>query len=283
MENNKMAVAKKPEDIWTRTQIDTIRNTVAVGANDNELSMFLNIAAKYELDPFLREIWFANMGNRNTIMTGRDGYLKIANRDPNFDGMKSDVIHANDRFLKDGDDIKHAYNMQNRGAIVGAYAIVYRKDRTHPTFCYAPFSEYNKGGRGVWGQYPSAMIIKVAETMALKRAFSISGLVTEEEIGNGEAVRSSTIKKAGEVQQKNRLTELWQRFCAVLGVDEAKKAMNEITGKASSSEYTNDDIMKLAVELERLEKEKTAKEAESAVIEAEEIPQEAGNDESSND
>jgi len=270
----KLATAKKPEDIWTRAQVDTIRNTVAIGANDNELSMFLNIAAKYELDPFLREIWFANMGNRNTIMTGRDGYLKIANRDPNFDGMKSDVIHANDKFLKDGDDVKHAYNMQNRGAIVGAYAIVYRKDRTHPTFCYAPFAEYNKGGRGVWGQYPSAMIIKVAETMALKRAFSISGLVTEEEIGDGEAVKSSTVKKNGEIQQKNRLTELWQRFCAILGADEARSEMQKITGKTNSAEYTQDDIMKLAVELERLEKEKTAKEAESAVIEVEEIPTE---------
>ena len=86
MEGREIAV-KKPEDVWDSAQINTIKNTVAVGANDNELKMFLTIAARYELDPFLREIWFANMGNRNTIMTGRDGYLKIANRDPNFDGM----------------------------------------------------------------------------------------------------------------------------------------------------------------------------------------------------
>ncbi len=31
-------------------------------------------------------------------------------------------------------------------------------------------------------QYPSAMILKVAESMALKRAFSVSALVSREEM-----------------------------------------------------------------------------------------------------
>ena len=42
--------------------------------------------------------------------------------------------------------------------------------------------DYDRGA-GVWQQFPHAMIVKVAEAMALKRAFSISGLVTQEEIG----------------------------------------------------------------------------------------------------
>ena len=48
MDGKELAI-KSPQDIWTPDQINTIRNTVATGANDNELKMFLNIAAKYEL------------------------------------------------------------------------------------------------------------------------------------------------------------------------------------------------------------------------------------------
>ena len=40
-----------------------------------------------------------------------------------------------------------------------------------------------KGNSEVWRQYPHTMILKVAESMALKRAFSISGLVTDDELG----------------------------------------------------------------------------------------------------
>ncbi len=268
MEEKAIAV-KEPENIWTVDQINTIKNTVAVGANDSELKMFLNIAAKYELDPFLREIWFAGMGNRNTIITGRDGYLKIANRDPNFDGMKSDVVHAGDKFMKDGDDVKHAYNVQNRGPIVGAYAIVYRKDRKHPTYCFAPFNEYNKGVN-VWRQYPSAMIIKVAETMALKRAFSISGLVTEEEIGDGEAVKASTEQKNSELRRKDAIKQLWNGYVKICGND-ARLVMGEITGKSSSAEYTDEDIAKLAVKLDAMMEQQQDEKPDNTPIDVEEV------------
>ena len=277
MEEKAIAI-KEPENAWTLDQINTIKNTVAVGANDSELKMFLNIAAKYELDPFLREIWFANMGNRNTIMTGRDGYLKIANRDPNFDGMKSDVVHAGDKFMKDGDDVKHAYNMQNRGPIVGAYAIVYRKDRKHPTYCFAPFNEYNKGVN-VWRQYPSAMIVKVAETMALKRAFSISGLVTEEEIGDGEVVKESTEQKETELRRKEAIRNLWNGYVKICGND-ARLVMGEITGKNSSSEYTDEDIAKLAVKLDAMMEQQQDEKPANTPIDVEEVhAEEASNEE----
>ena len=254
-ENKELAV-KNPRDSWTVDQINTIKNTVAIGANDNELKMFLTIAAKYELDPFLREIWFANMGNRNVIMTGRDGYLKIANRDPNFDGMKSDVVHAGDKFIKEGDDVKHAYNMQNRGPIVGAYAIVYRKDRSHSIYCFAPFNEYNKGVN-IWRQYPSAMIAKVAETMALKRAFSISGLVTEEEIGDGEITKDSTVAKSIDMQRRDYIRYLWQEYMKICGND-AQAVMSEITGKSNSSDYTNEDLKVLSEHLESMKAQNAA-------------------------
>ena len=260
MEVKEVAVAQNPKDAWTPEQVNTIRNTVAPKASDDELKMFLSIATTYGLDPFLREIWCVDMNGRNVITTGRDGYLKIANRNPNFDGMVSDVVHAGDRFMKEGDNIKHVYTVSNRGPIVGAYALVYRKDRAHSSYFFAPFSEYNKGFNA-WKQYPSAMIQKVAESMALKRAFSISGLVTEEEIGNND---NNTQQQAQPTPEELRHQELmkakkflWNRYLHVCDNQQnhAINAMKKIVGDKPSADFTDEDIEALLKDLDKRETE----------------------------
>ena len=271
MENRELAV-QDPSTVWTPEQVDTFRNTVAYGANDRDLKMYLSLAAKYDLDPFAREIWCIKMGGRTVITTSRDGYLKIANRNPNYDGMTSDVVHAGDKFMKQGNEIHHAYTLGNRGAIVGAYAMVYRKDRNTPSYFFAPFNEYNKGG-GVWAQYPSAMIVKVAESMALKRAFSISGLTTEEEVGNGDKERPQAQAQQqppqprsefSDYERRNQLRDLWTRYLAVCDnqPEHAKNAMMKITGKNSfnSADYTDEDIKALHEDVVKREDEQAARE-----------------------
>ncbi len=64
---------------------------------------------------------------------------------------------------------------------MGAWARVHRTGRV-PTFFYAPFESYKRSNK-VWSQYPDAMILKVAESMGLRKAFSITGLVPEDEVG----------------------------------------------------------------------------------------------------
>jgi len=165
---------------FSSKEIETIRRTVAEKANDDEFRMFMHIAKSYGLDPFNGEIFFWKMNGKPTIMTSRDGYLKIADSHPAYDGLVSDVVRANDVFKRERDNINHEYGA-DRGDIIGAYALVYRKDRRYPVYAFASFKEYNAGTR-VWAKYPSAMILKVAESMALKRAFTVSGLVSREEM-----------------------------------------------------------------------------------------------------
>jgi phage recombination protein Bet len=168
---------------FTPEQKQLIKNTVARGTTDDELQLFLHVCQRYNLDPFLKEAWCIkrNQNSPALIMTARDGYLKIANENPAFNGLQSDVVREGDTFGRKADgSYEHTYGRERKG-ILGAYALVYRKDRSIPAYFFAPFSEY-KGNSPIWSTYPTAMIIKVAESMALKRAFSISGLVTQEEI-----------------------------------------------------------------------------------------------------
>ena len=174
---------------FTDEQISLLKRTVAKGATDDEFNLFMHLADKYALDPFAKEIWFIKRGGVPTIFTSRDGYLKIADSNHNYDGMISEYVCKNDILTKSPDGTySHQFGSPERGPIVGAYAVVFRKDRKIPSSQYAPFDEYNSGSNPVWRSNPSSMIKKVAEVMSLKRAFKISGLVTQEEIAQEHAV-----------------------------------------------------------------------------------------------
>lgn len=198
---------KKELQAVSEEQLELIKRTVAKGATNDELSMFMHLAKKYDLDPFAKEIWFIKrvkkikVGNdwdyprlpngeidysncdAPIIMTSRDGYLKIAQRDENYEGLQSFVVREGDEFSIDAvnNTFNHKFNGSKRGKILGAWAICKRKGRDHQ-LAFIEFDEYNDSNSPIWKKYPSAMIQKVAEAFVLKRQFGISGLTTKEEM-----------------------------------------------------------------------------------------------------
>jgi phage recombination protein Bet len=225
---------KKKELItFTEEELETLRRTVAGDASSDEFKMFIYLAKNYGLDPFNKEIFFWKKDGKPTIMTSRDGYLKIADRHPQYDGLVSDVVRENDIFRRDIEGIDHQYGTE-RGGIIGAYALVFRSDRRFPVYIFAPFDEYQADTK-VWKQYLSAMILKVAESMALKRAFSVSGLVSKEEMAvqqqsdyNFEDVPFSQVKgkkDKGEDQKDETL-----KNDQVNSLTERERVIKEIVG-----------------------------------------------------
>lgn len=256
---NAIATTETAAAAWTPEQVNTIRNTVAKGATQDELSMYLHLASTYGLDPFAKEIWFIKMDrNSPTIFTSRDGYLKIANNNPHFRGMVSDVRYENDHFQKTPDGrVEHTYAAKDRGAIVGGYALVFRDDRDVPMYCYAPFRDYCKNNQ-TWRTYPHAMIQKVAEAMTLKRAFSISGMVTREELDMEEPAPAPTQKRQQrpkvdltQTTPQNQKEVLYQGYLEVCGgnKEHAKNAMLKITEGRGSKEWTDEDLIALGFDL----------------------------------
>ncbi|MDZ4839182.1 MAG: RecT family recombinase [Bacteroidota bacterium] len=162
-----------------------IKNVVAPNSTLEECALLIHLASKYNLDPLTGEIYILRQRTgKVNFYTSRDGYLKIANSHPAFDGIQADVVRQGDVVKHNNDgSISHTYGA-NRGAILGAYALAYRTDRKYPAYCFADYSEYNRLEQNTWRKYPTAMIQKVAEIMALKRAFSITGLVSKEEMGD---------------------------------------------------------------------------------------------------
>jgi len=182
---------------FTDEEKELLRKTAAKKASDDEFKVFIHVAETYGLNPFLGQIFYWKDQKGNSVyMCSRDGYLTLAARNKAFDGLVSDVVRTNDEFKRTTTGIDHKYG-SDRGDIVGAYALVYRKDRKYPVYVFAPFEEYN-GYNSVWNRYPSAMILKVAESMSLKRAFSVSGLVSQEEMNIQRLEDKEEKKKSGQ-------------------------------------------------------------------------------------
>ena len=205
--SNEIAVKEKSALSWNKSQIDLIKRTVAKGSTNDEFNMFMYLAKTYQLDPMTKEIWFIKYNEKAVpiIMTSRDGYLAIANRNSHYKGLISDVVHENDEFEKLTEEVKHKYGCKDRGKIIGAYALGYRDDREYPVYVYAHFDEYFKKNSSIWTQYGSAMILKCAEAMMFKRLFSISGLVTKEEIAIEKD--DGTIDMPFEPQREGQVTK----------------------------------------------------------------------------
>ena len=186
------ALTKPARFAFDPDQIATIKRTVAKDCTDSEFQMFMEVLGRHGLDPFVGQIYAAKMPARDgqpggvAIIVSRDGLLAIANREPSFNGMDGDVVRAGDRFTSkfvNGERmIEHIAEggTEHRGAIIGAWAMVHREGR-RPTYFFAPFDSYKTNNK-TWSKYPDAMILKVAESMALRKAFSITGVVGEGEM-----------------------------------------------------------------------------------------------------
>jgi len=190
-------------------EIELVKSYVARGASDDELAVYLHQASRLGLDPMAREIWCVKMLDYKTgepktdkygneypaqIMVGRDGFLAIAERSGEFDGLVSGVVKANDEFEFGLEKPVHKFGRDEkglRGPIVGAYAYVYRKDRAYPFRVFAEWTEHGLPktrdadgnlvtGKTPWKDTPSLMIKKVAESNALRLAFRVSGVVAAE-------------------------------------------------------------------------------------------------------
>lgn len=171
-------------------EIAIVKNNIAKGINDMELTYFLQVCKTMELNPFNKEVWcYKDKQGNLLIFSGRDGFLAKAQKNVLFNGIRSCEVCQNDDIelnIPLG-EIHHKINPKEpRGLIIGAYSIIFRKDG-EPTIEWAEMSVYNKG-YNTWKTHPAEMIKKVAETHALKKAFGISGIQSEYDFDVNDSV-----------------------------------------------------------------------------------------------
>lgn len=228
-------------------KIELMRRTLARGASDDELALFVEQCQRTGLDPFARQIYSVRRKQWNSqtrsfteaqvIQVSIDGFRLIADRTHKYAGQVGPWWCGPDGEWKEvwlSDEPPAA-------AKVG----VMRHDFHQPLYAIALYKSYvQTNGQGDpvsrWKTDPAGMLAKCAEALGLRRAFphELSGLYTTEEMGQAdnpaggaqsagaagveavEAARTERKKRAG--QRPFSPAELRANFSRAVTTIEAK-------------------------------------------------------------
>ncbi len=166
----------------------TVRATCGcAGATREEFAAFLLVAHEYGLNPVTREIYaFPKKGGGVQPIVGIDGWMRMANAHPHFDGIETTFEH----------DVA--------GKLVSATAIVYRKDRRHPVVVTEYLAECVRS-TDPW-KMAHRMLRHKAAIQAIRYAFGFAGIMEPDE-AEAIAVREQATPEPRAVQQLPPLSE----------------------------------------------------------------------------
>ena len=190
--------------IWESNEdLKQIKEIYGKNLSAGEWNTLVQMGRATGLSPYLKEIWAVKYGNNPAqIFIGRDGYRKSAQRHPLYDYHVADAVYSGDEFFVVDGEIKHKYNLTNRGELVGAYCIVKRKGSSRTSYVYVELKEYSTG-QSLWKNAgadkgkPATMIKKVAEAQGLKSGFQELFANTYSEYEAWEYQQSDSGKKTG--------------------------------------------------------------------------------------
>jgi hypothetical protein len=136
----------------------------------SELIMCILSAREAKLNPLMREIFFKRTEKGEIQgLVKVDGWIKICNSNPNFDGMEFETEKAED------------------GKIASMTCSIWIKGRGRPTKITEEFAECARGGGEIWLTHPNRMMRNRTLSQCARVAFGISGIMEESEFTQWQA------------------------------------------------------------------------------------------------
>lgn len=207
---------------YTREQVETIKQTVARGATDSQLALFLQTCKSRGLDPFTKQVYFTPQG----IIVSIDGLRSIAERTGAY-------APGPTRFEYD-----------DKGNLVAAHVTV-RKLVAGVWFDLeeSAYLEEYMGSSPIWKAKKRVMLSKCAESRALRRCFSseLSGLYESSELDQArdevQVGHGSTV----EVAPVNRPSPDQSDALNAIEACDSLDALKKLAGSLSAYSKTLDD------------------------------------------
>lgn len=143
----------------------TLKATAFKGDVSNEQMMaLLVVAEQYNLNPWTKEIYaFPDRNHGIVPVVGVDGWSRIINSHPQFDGMDFDEGPLNERKIPEYIECK-----------------MHRKDRSHPVCVKEYFAEVARDV-GPWKSHPRRMLRHKAMIQCARLAFGFVGIFDDDE------------------------------------------------------------------------------------------------------
>lgn len=158
--------------------VNVLKATAFKGqVSDAQMTALLIVANQYGLNPWTKEIYaFPDKNNGIVPVVGVDGWSRIINEHPQFDGME---------FRQDDESCT---------------CVIYRKDRSHPVSVTEYMSECKRGA-GPWVSHPKRMLRHKALIQAARLAFGYTGIFDQDEAERIAEVDMGNIDRStGEVK-----------------------------------------------------------------------------------
>jgi phage recombination protein Bet len=223
-------------------QIELIKQQIAPEATDNELKLFLYQAQRTGLDPLTRQIYCIHR-NVKTTEFGKDVWKKKMTIQTSIDGFRV-IAERSGEYAGQDEPI---YTEEN-GKLISCKITVYkfRGDVRYPASVgVAYLSEYAQTTT-IWNKMPRIMLAKVAEALALRKAFpqDLSGLYTSDEIADAQIKDiSKDIILEPEGQMKN-LSNIVSDELRVGAEQQRLNKLKEALSKMQSTQEIDDYLAK---------------------------------------
>lgn len=175
-----------------RLTLSIVQNIVAVPTKSGKTCSerdglkFMMLCQAQRLNPFAGDAFLIGYDSQNgptfSLITAHQAFLKRAETSKDFDGMTSGII-----LRKDDDSIEERegdFHLRDEAEqVVGGWAKVFHKSRSHATYRRIRMERFNKGF-AQWKDDGAGMIVKCAEADALRSTFPtlLGGLYLKEEL-----------------------------------------------------------------------------------------------------
>ena len=206
-----------------------VARTVAKGCSSDELSLFGAICKRTGLDPFARQIYAIKRGGVMTTQVSIDGARLVAQRSGEYAGQVGPFWCGADGVWVD----VWLAKTPPLAAKVG----VHRRGFEQTLFAVAIWSEYAQTQGNMWAKFPSVMLAKCAEMIALRRAFpaELSGLYSTEEMSQADEHVVVSAPQAQVVAVK-RAEPKQPQIAASVGID-------NIVERADTTTYVESEVV----------------------------------------
>lgn len=153
--------------------VQTMKATVMpsnTNVSNEQLAAFCLVAKEHRLNPFTKEIFAFPQRGGIVPVVSVDGWMKLVNSHPQFDGME----------FKD--------TLNDKGELVAVTCRVFRKDRHHPVEVTEYMSECRRT-TDVWKTWPARMLRHKATIQGARYAFGFAGIYEPDEAERMTEVR----------------------------------------------------------------------------------------------
>ena len=171
-----------------RLTVEMVKNLIAVKTktgktcSDNEAIKFVAMCQARRLNPFEGDAYLIGYDGKDgpqfSLITAHQAFLKRAELNVEYDGMKSGLILERDGAMV---DVEGDFYLQT-DRVMGGWATVFFKNRKVPMHKRLRIERFRKAF-GIWLDDAAGMIAKCAEADALRSSFPtmLGGLYMKEE------------------------------------------------------------------------------------------------------